>query len=87
LLEGYRYNHRRTTPRARLRDGYELDVALAVTVQRLRPTLVGCGDVHAGGLDGASGYSRGRCQSQEPGARLWLHDGDGDEDEDEEEFY
>jgi hypothetical protein len=84
LLEGYRH-HRHPKPRARLRDGYELDVALAVTVQRLRPTLVGCGDLYSGGLDDGSVYSRGQCQSPETRAGLWLHDGVGDDDEEEEE--
>jgi hypothetical protein len=89
LLEGYRY-HRHPKARARKCDDHELAVALAVTVQRLKPVLLRGGDVHAGGLDG--GFSRGHCQSPEPRARLWLHDGVGvgdeeDEDEDEEGFY
>ena len=52
----------------------EQDVALAVTVQRARPVLVGCGDVHAGGLDGG----QQRRQAGRSNARLWLR---GDEEE------
>jgi hypothetical protein len=45
----------------------ELDVALAVTVQRLRPVLLGDGDVHAGGLDGEF-ECRGRGEALGAGA-------------------
>lgn len=50
-----------TRDRERLSVGHhpEQDVAFAVTVQRARPVLVGCGDVHSGGLDGGP-YSRQR---------------------------
>ena len=80
LLDGYpRHEHRRrhSTPLARRSDD-ALDVALAVTVQRLRPVLLGCADVHAGGLDGGGdgGSSlRRRYQSRvEPSSSLWLHE-------------
>jgi hypothetical protein len=87
LLEGYRCSHGRPTPRARRCDDHELEVALAVRVQRIRPLLLGGGDVHAGGLDGGAGLSRGRCQSPAPRAGLWLRDGDDGKDGEEEEFY
>lgn len=38
-----------------------------MTVQRLRPSLLGYGDVHSGGLDGHE-FARTRK------ARLWLRD-------------
>lgn len=68
-------------PRRRQSDG-ELDVALAVTVQRLRPVLLGSGDIHAGGLDGASSLRR-HLRSTGLKETLWLH---GSEDEEEEEY-
>ena len=69
-------------PRRRQSDG-ELDVALAVTVQRLRPVLLGSGDVHSGGLDGESSLRR-RLRSGGVKARPWPRR--DDEDDEEEEY-
>lgn len=66
-------------PRRGQSDG-ELDVALAVTVQSLRPVLLGSGDVHAGGLDGASSLRR-RLRPTGLKETLWLHESEDDEEE------
>lgn len=72
MLDSYR-----PSPVARSYEGEEdeLDLALAVTVQRLRPLLLDFGDVHAGGLDGARAWrQRGsRSGSRELRRnRLWV---------------
>ena len=46
--------------------------------------LLGCGDVHAGGLDGASDCRRGRRLSRGHKSRLWLGKDDDDEEKDEQ---
>lgn len=75
MLEGYTHSR---GGRAEQHSDVDLEFALAVTVQRLKPVLLGFGDVHDGGLDG--GLFSGNWSSQATRTRLWLNDHDNDKD-------
>lgn len=59
------------------------DIATILTVQRLRPVLLGYGDMHSGGLDGHHAH---RVDSRPPEGLLWINESDNEDDDDHDDY-